>query len=450
MYLFELKLQIFPYILKHLSKQDVLVARLACKSWNLAIDRYIENYTVAITDEKTIRKEQTGVSVPLELLWKNSPYLNFQSVFEVEKFFKVMTNCSGNPFFGRTIEIGITWLPYGENESNYYFQVKKLLDKFGKYIRHLSVVLRLEDIETYEYFLTWLLKVPNVQSLRVRGSWNNNKAEICVDKRLFYMRLPTLVSLHTLNIKCDELNKDVCFALLYKYQLNLKTLCFPLDILRHLPNHIMKCKNLTKLVCFNVTSCIRLLKMYKSHFGCTAIRIQKLELHVDIRLDMNDVCEILDELRIPVVEIRTNRSNYTGLLTSFNFKSSIQFEFLTSLTISDSVELNYKFLEYLSCLEYLCLLPIWSDNDEIRRGNEMGGRVSCPLDVIIWRCLYVRGLPTQILWKTLTKLNIFCVSRQIKLVYHLRQFLRAVYKNLPDRYFVKPFRCPCTQPHLIS
>lgn len=430
-----------PLVWKHLRKKDILVARRVCRTWKFAIDYYADNFAVPYLRSTTsiLQLQKTGLVVPIEFLWE-SFYLSFNRGRVIKMFCESMDK-NANPFFGSAIKIGLTRFGRNEKETGYYSMVEKLLDLFGQHVKHLNVCLQLDDYETYEYFVTWLQKVPNIESLKITG-WSQEGAYTQpVNKRLFYMRLPSLVFLRVLDVSDSKIHNDFGTILVYKYHLNLATLCIPLDMLSCVPVSIMNGSHLTEVVFYNVTSCIRLLKTFKSHLNCSLNTLQKVVINLDLRLDMNDVFELLHELRVSIVELRNPSKYLFGLLTAFDFKDFNHMEHLTSLTISDSVELSFKFLGLLKSLRHLCLLPIWSYDDDIPLENQMYRRVRCSLDEAIYRCLYLKGLPTKIIWQTLPNLQVFSVARQIEFNIHLRQFFRSTYKALPDKYFLKPSRC---------
>lgn len=389
-----------------------------CKSWKVGIDRYLDNFGL-VPDQKNLA-QQTRCNIPKEALWNSHVYL--KSGLSIGKFCQSM-DVNSNPFVGSSLTLDIL-KPDLQNDF-YYTMVNRLLELYGHFVLHFSVLFSNLFDDSFVNFLSWLLKVPNIQSLKLSGLCKNNKLtnmRTKVTKCFVLLHLPKLTNLSKLDIDFNNMSLDIITALVEKYHTQLKTINLPLDIITNFP--ILKFGNLSEVVIYNVVSCIRLLRLIKFKFRNNLLFIKKIIIYVDIRLDMNDVFEVLAEFKIPTVELRTAYKYNLGLYTSMNFQNNRTLDFLTSLTISDSVELRYNFLNYTIGLKLLCILPISSSNDEIGSKNSINERVFCYLDAIIWRCLYDKGYPTKKLWETLPKLEIFSVSKHNGVDKYMCKFLR--------------------------
>lgn len=390
---------------------------MVCKSWKTGIDKCLDNLGLP--------KETPHYLIKIESLWNYYVYL--RDALCIQRFC-ISMDVKSNPFVGSALSLKILQ-PERINDF-YYSMVTQLLELYGHYVLHFTVHFENLYDDSYRYFISWLLNVPNIRSLRITGSCYGTNGKSFVTRDFVHLHLPKLQHMRMLDIAFEYLSNDVITALVQKYSNQLQFICVALDTIPQFLH--LNFVNLSEIVVYHVYSCIRLMRSVKHYFRSKLVDIKKITIYVDIHLDMNDVFEVLDDLKIPAVELRTEAASKLGLYTSSYFKGNKMLTFLTSLTISDSAELNYKFLDFMNTLLYLCILPLYKDYADNCYRNEMSQRLTCPVDAIILRCLYAGGYPSKFLWDILPKLEVFSVYRQIGNQRHCHHFLRNVCQNFPD------------------
>lgn len=165
-------IQIFPFLLDHLSKNDLLQCRLVCKEWCKGIDHFLENnaFHRVVFEKDHLTKSDNLVlllSTPLKTKLKEKG-LNFVNCWGMERVNKYLTHSSFHPrcpILGRSVKIMISVRTEGQLPLLIQF-----FQTFGHHIWFLQIgmVLRYEQAkEALSVLLDLIALVPNLKMLDI-------------------------------------------------------------------------------------------------------------------------------------------------------------------------------------------------------------------------------------------------------------------------------------------